>query len=297
MGDRDWLTEVSSAVGDGDSLVAAPAAAPAGPRPAPSPPPVDEELDLMGPGRPLEGWAEELASAFAEDDDEPEARGDVTGEPGAPGAGDGVDPVRARVDDDLRQALLRFDLLATPPAPAPAPAPADDEAVRAAVDVAVAVAAADLAASVASQTEATSERLDAAESRLQRIESLLTADLAQLGPAVLSDSVAELESRLTELDSAVTALSARLEALPVPDEEAVAALVEAARAPRAPEGPAAEELLEPIAELRAQLDRLADRVAAQARFLAAYADSSSAQATQRDDLLRAILARLDGARG
>ena len=78
----------------------------------------------------------------------------------------------------------------------------------------------------------------------------------------------------------------RVEALPVPDPEALAGTP-------AVDG---DELAGSLGELRSLMDRLTDRVAAQARFLAAHADTTAADAHQRDDLLRAILARLE-ARG
>jgi hypothetical protein len=300
MGERDWLTELTSALGDGAAAPAAPtgpiatagdppgdadpAMAPdAGERPLtivpdpdvppPAPPPVDDEIDLMGPGRSLEGWAEELASAFAEDDEpEPDDDDEPIAHLGAP-------------DGRELDNVLRFDSLTADRAPA---APVHDEAaVSAAVDVAVAVAAADIAAGLAVDSVANGERISAAEARLARIESLLTADLAQLGPAVLVDSVGELEDRLAELRAAVGAVTERLEALPVPDAEALAALTAAPAVD-------ADELAGSLGDLRSLVDRLTDRVAAQARFLAAHADSTSAEAHQRDDLLRAILARLDG---
>jgi hypothetical protein len=303
MGERDWLTELTSALGDEPPGSAAPVATadelpsepdpasapdtgdrgltivpdPDVPPPAPPaapPPPIDEELDLMGPGRSLEGWAEELASAFAEDD-EPE--------PDEPEPDD--EPPAAEVRPAAKpDAVLRFDLLAAERTPA-APAP-DEAAVNAAVDIAVAVAAADIAAGLAVQGVANGERLSATEARLERIESLLTADLAQLGPAVLADSVGDIEDRLAELHAAVGAVTERIEALPVPDPEALAALAG---------GPSAEgaELAGSLGELRALVDRLTDRVAAQARFLAAHADTTAADAHQRDDLLRTILARLE----
>jgi hypothetical protein len=299
MGERDWLTELTSALGDEPAGSAAPVATaedvlpsepdpasapdigdrgltivpdPDVPPPAPPaapPPPIDEELDLMGPGRSLEGWAEELASAFAEDD-EPEP----DDEPPAAELRPATEPA----------AVLRFDSLAAERATA-APA-VDDVAVNAAVEIAVAVAAADIAAGLAVQGVANGERLTATEARLERIEALLTADLAQLGPAVLADSVGDIEARLAELHAAVGAVTERIEALPVPDPEALAALAG---------GPDAEgaDLAGSLGELRALVDRLTDRVAAQARFLAAHADTTAADAHQRDDLLRAILARLE----
>jgi hypothetical protein len=300
MGERDWLTELTSALGDESAGTAAPVATAGEPPPEPdpvvapdagdrgltivpdpdlpppappvaSPPPIDEELDLMGPGRSLEGWAEELASAFAEDD-EPEPEPDD--EPPAA-------ELRPATEPDN---VLRFDSLTaerTPVAPV-----VDEAAVNAAVDVAVAVATADIAAGLAVQAVANGERLNATEARLERIESLLTADLAQLGPAVLADSVGDIEDRLAELRAAVGAVTERIEALPVPDPEALAAL---AGAP----GVDGDELAGALSELRALVDRLTDRVAAQARFLAAHADTTAADAHQRDDLLRAILARLE----
>jgi hypothetical protein len=190
----------------------------------------------------------------------------------------------AEVDTEVDAGLdnvLRFDALAAGRA---ASAPTLDEAaVSAAVDVAVAVAAADLAAGVAAESVATGERISAAEARLERIESLLTADLSQLGPAVLADSVGDLEVRLADLRDAVADVARRVEALPVPDPEALAVHAAVDNA----------ELLGSVGELRAVVDRLTDRVAAQARFIAAHADTQSAEAHQRDDLLRAILARLD----
>jgi hypothetical protein len=294
MGERDWLTELTSALGDEQAGAPVPVAVgdpppepatagesdagergltvvpdPDGPPPeAPvaSPPPIDEELDLMGPGRSLEGWAEELASAFAEDD-EPEPDDE------SPAAD--LRPV-AELDN-----VLRFDSLVAERALA-----VDEAAVNAAVDVAVAVATADIAAGLAVQAVANGERLSATEARLERIESLLTADLAQLGPAVLADSVGDIEDRLAELRAAVGAVTERIEALPVPDPEALAALA-------AGPGVDGDELAGSLGELRALVDRLTDRVAAQARFLAAHADTTAADAHQRDDLLRAILARLE----
>jgi hypothetical protein len=298
MGERDWLTELTSALGDEPPGGAAPVVTagepPSEPTPAPepdagergltvvpdpdrpppappvaSPPAIDEELDLMGPGRSLEGWAEELASAFAEDD-EPEPDDE-------PPAAD----LRPVTEPDN---VLRFDSLVADRATA---APAVDEAaVNAAVDVAVAVATADIAAGLAVQAVSNGERLSATEARLERIESLLTADLAQLGPAVLAESVGDIEDRLAELRAAVGTVTERIEALPVPDPEALAAL---ATGP----GVAGDELAGSLGELRSLVDRLTDRVAAQARFLAAHADTMAADAHQRDDLLRAILARLD----
>jgi len=298
MGERDWLTELTSALGDESAGVAAPVATageppsesdpveepdagdrgltivpdPDLPPPAPpvaSPPPIDEELDLMGPGRSLEGWAEELASAFAEDD-EPEP----DDEPPA---------AELRPVTELDN-VLRFDSLVAERAPAEPVV--DEAAVNAAVEVAVAVATADIAAGLAVQAVANGERLSATEARLERIESLLTADLAQLGPAVLADSVGDIEDRLAELRAAVGVVTERIEALPVPDPEALAALA-------AGPGVDGDELAGSLSELRALVDRLTDRVAAQARFLAAHADTTVADAHQRDDLLRAILARLD----
>ena len=299
MGERDWLTELTSALGDESSAAAAPTAIADDPPnddpivvpdlgergltivPDPDrPPPAaleaeeaqeEEELDLMGPGRSLEGWAEELASAFAEDD-EPLPLADDDDAPGTP---------FAELDN-----VLRFDALATGRAPA-AP-PIDEAAVSAVVDVAVAVAAADLTAVSADESVATGARIAAAETRLERIESLLTSDLSQLGPAVLADSIGELELRLAELRSAVGAITERVEALPVPDPETLAALA----AP--PEGAVdGAELSGSLGELRGLVDRLTDRVAAQARFLAAHADTQAADAHQRDDLLRAILTKME----
>lgn len=297
MGERDWLTELSSALGDTaapegagdaaaapsgtDSLVAAPPVETV-------PPPVDDELDLMGPGRSLEGWAEQLASAF--DDDEHDDRdldgvdGDAAGQEALH---DAAEPEPET--DPVHRALLRFDLLAEPPAPTPAPV--DEAAVAAAVDVAVAVAVSDVAAGLAAAgqaaTEAAEARLVVAEARLERIESLLTADLAQLGPAVLADSIGELEERLGELRAGVAAATEKVEALPVPDPDDLAVR------PAGADAALAESMAESMAELRAMVDRLTDRVAAQARFLAAHADTLSADASRRDDLLRTILARLD----
>jgi hypothetical protein len=310
MGERDWLTELTSALGD-QSTAAAPTATagdppgdddpivvpdpaergltivpdPDVPPPAAPAPPVDDELDLMGPGRSLEGWAEELASAFAEDDepdddaDEPEgAEG-----PAAPAAaaGDDPSPSLAGVDN-----VLRFDSLGAGRAPA-AP-PMDEAAINAAVDVAVAVAIADVAAGLAVESVANVERVSAAEARLERIESLLTSDLSKLGPAVLADSIGDLEVRLADLRNAVGTLAERVEALPVPDPEALAALA-------APQegGVDAGELAGSLGELRGMVDRLTDRGAAQARFLAAHADTQAADAHQRDDLLRAILTKME----
>ncbi len=287
MGERDWLTELSSALGDGAPGAGAPVTtagdaaergltvvpAPDLPPPAPpvAPPPLDDELDLMGPGRSLEGWAEELASAFAEDD-EPDPE---TDEPE-------VLQVHAELDN-----ILLFDSLLAEPAPA---APVlDDAAVTAAVDVAIAVAASDIAAGFAADAETRDERITAAEARLERIESLLTADLSQLGPAVLADSVGDLEERLLQLRTAVDLVTERVEALPVPDADALAALA----GPPTVDG---EALAGSLGELRGLVDRLTDRVTAQARFLVAHADTASAEAHQRDDVLRAILAHLE-ARG
>lgn len=299
MGERDWLNELSSALGDTspageagpdptvpegdtgssgtDSLVAAPPAV------GTVPPPVDDELDLMGPGRSLDGWAEQLASAFDDDDEHDHGDGDDADQ-GSDGV---VEPEPDLDDDPVHRALLRFDLLAEPPAP---PTAVDESALGAAVDVAVAVAVADVAAGLAAAGEATAqataERVAAAEARLERVEALLTADLAQLGPAVLADSIGELEARLVQLHAGVTAAAEKVEALPVPDPDALAV------SPGGGDPALTDALAESVAELQSMVGRLTDRVAAQARFLAAHADTVSAESHRRDDLLREILARL-----
>lgn len=297
MGERDWLTELTSALGDESSAAGAPTATVGDPpgnddpvvipdpvdrgltivpdpdEPPPPAPPVDDELDLMGPGRSLDGWAEELASAFAEDDD-------IDLRPSAGVAAD----VTSDLPDGVLADVLRFDALTA--GVAPGGPVLDEAAINAAVDVAVAVAVADIAAGLAVDSVANGDRVSAAEARLERIESLLTADLSQLGPAVLADSVGDLEERLVELRAAVSGVTERVEALPVPDPEALVA-------PSSDAAVDGAELAEALGELRTLVDRLTDRVAAQARFLAAHADTQAADARQRDDLLRSILTKME----
>ena len=138
MADRDWLSELSEAIGDD-----APPLPPAAPGEA-------DEMLLSGSGRPLDGWADQLASAIGE---ELEA---APAEPAEP---------------------------APEPTPAPTPAPAADRFAKPSFTTWAGAPVASVDPEVLA-------------ARLARVESLLSADLNRLGPAVLSESIAAIEARV-----------------------------------------------------------------------------------------------------
>ena len=88
MAEHDWLSDLSEAISDD------------APR---RPPPTSgdgDELVLSGPGRPLEGWADQLASAVGEQSAEP-ANAPPPPSPEAPSGSSGTTAIEARVEAAL----------------------------------------------------------------------------------------------------------------------------------------------------------------------------------------------------